>query len=191
MTTNTTARDTAIRTNKFGAKCARCRVFIPAGEGQLSGSRSAGWQTTHIGACPAPVAPVAPAAPKATPGYYVRADGAAVEVLASKRNPERTYGKVLTFPADGSRPSWEYVPGAVYTVADLIPMTAEDAARIGLAHGYCIRCCAPLGGEPGKVATLSSQVAALIGYGQTCAARRGWAFPTGVAAQRAFIASQR
>jgi hypothetical protein len=112
----------------------------------------------------------------------VRADGAAIVVVKSKGS-DRTYGKVLEFPADGSRPSWNYVKGAGYSVADLTPMTAADAAALGLSHGYCIKCCAPLGGE-----TLSAAVSALIGYGETCAKNLGWPYPHGVVAQRAFIA---
>lgn len=123
-------------------------------------------------------------APKAAPGYYVRpADGAAVVVVESKNNPGRTYGKVLVFPVGGGRPSWEYVRGAGYTVADLEPLTAEAAAKIGLAHGYCVRCCAELGGQ-----TLSAAISALIGYGETCAKRMGWAYPKGAVAQRAYLA---
>ena len=172
---------TATRANKFGAKCATCGQWVHAGAGILGGSRATGFTVTHAGECPA--APAAPAK-NAEPGYYVRpADGKAVVVVASKRNPERTYGKVLNFPADGSRPSWDYTPGAGYTVADLKPMTAADAAALGLSHGYCVKCCAPLGGE-----TLSAAVSALIGYGETCAKNMGWAYPKGVVAQRAFIA---
>jgi hypothetical protein len=170
---------TATRANKFGAKCATCGQWVHAGAGILSGSRATGWKTTHAGECPEAKAP----AKNAEPGYYVRpADGRAVVVVASKRNPERTYGKVLSFPADGGRPSWDYVAGAGYSVADLRPMTAADAAAMGLAHGHCVKCCAPLGGE-----TLSAAVSALIGYGETCAKNLGWPYPKGAAAQRAYI----
>jgi hypothetical protein len=171
---------TPTRTNKFGGKCADCGAWVLPGAGTLSGSRGA-WVTRHLGTCPPPKGTPTK---NAEPGYYVRpADGRAVVVVAGKRHPERTYGKVLTFPADGSRPSWDYVRGAGYSVADLRPMTAADAAEMGLSHGYCIRCCAPLGGE-----TLSAAVSALVGYGETCAKRMGWAYPKGVAAQRARLA---
>jgi hypothetical protein len=176
------ATTTPARTNRFGGKCARpgCGQWVPAGEGLLGGSRAAGWHTTHAGECPAPVERPANAAP----GYYVRpADGKAVVVVQSKKNADRTYGKVLNFPADGSRPSWDYTPGAGFSVADLRPMTAADAGALGLAHGYCIKCCANLGGE-----TLSAQISALIGYGETCAKNRGWFYPKGVKAQRAYMA---
>lgn len=176
-----TATTAPVRANRFGGKCTLCSQWVAAGAGALTGSRAAGWGTTHIGACPAPVAAAAPKA-NAAPGYYVRADGAAIKVIASKRNADRTYGKIFT-PRAGHRPTWEYVPGAGYSVADLTPMTAADAASLGLSHGYCIRCCAPLGGE-----TLSAAVSALVGYGETCASREGWAYPKGVAAQRARLA---
>jgi hypothetical protein len=170
---------TATRTNRFAAACANCKGWVPAETGILTGSRGA-WKTTHAGECPAPKAP----AKNAEPGYYVRpADGRAVVVMQSKRHADRTYGKVLTYPADGGRPSWDYVRGAGYTVATLRPMTAADAAEMGLSHGYCIKCCAPLGGE-----TLSAAVSALIGYGETCAKNLGWPYPKGVKAQRAYVA---
>ena len=176
---------TTTRANKFGAKCATCGQWVPAGAGILGGSRATGWTTTHAGECPAAKAP----AKSAAPGYYVRpADGKAVVVVASKRNPERTYGKVLNFPADGSRPSWDYVPGAGYSVADLRPLTAADAAEMGLAHGYCIFCCATLGPKDPAKPTLSALVSALIGYGETCASNHALPYPKGVKAQREFIA---
>jgi hypothetical protein len=177
-----TATPAAPRANKYGGKCNHCGQWVVAGAGLLTGSRATGWGTEHnpLTGCPEAKAPAA----NATPGYYVRAaDGKAVVVVASKRNPERTYGKVLNFPADGSRPSWDYTPGAGYSVADLTPMTAQDAAALGLSHGYCVKCCAPLGGE-----TLSAAVSALIGYGEICARNLGWDYPKGVVAQRAFLA---
>jgi len=174
---------TATRTNRYAAACADCKGWVLADAGTLSKSAAGKWETRHLDTCPPPRAPRA-AAKNAEPGYYVAADGRAVVVVAGKRNPERTYGKVLTYPSDGSRPSWVYTPGAGYSVAALTPMTASDAAAMGLAHGYCIRCCAELGGK-----TLSAQVAALIGYGETCAGHMGWPFPKGVAAQRARLAA--
>ena len=176
---------TATRTNRYAAPCADCGVWVREEAGVLSKSATGKWETRHDGECPAPVAKGTPAK-NAEPGYYVRpADGRAVVVVQSKRNADRTYGKILTYPADGSRPSWDYVAGAGYSVADLRPMTAADAAAMGLAHGYCIKCCAELGGE-----TLSAQVSALIGYGETCAKNLGWPYPRGVKAQREFIAER-
>jgi hypothetical protein len=170
---------TATRTNKFAAACASCKGWVPAGAGVLTGSKGA-WRTTHLGSCPPPKG----TSKKAEPGYYVRpADGRAVVVKQSKQHADRTYGLVLTYPADGSRPSWEYVRGAGYSVADLRPMTAADAAEMGLSHGYCVFCCAPLGGE-----TLAAAVSALIGYGETCAKNQRLPYPKGVVAQRAYIA---
>jgi hypothetical protein len=175
------ATTTAARTNTYPGKCRKCATWITAGSGLLVGSKGA-WGVEHVAGMCSTAAPTAPAR-NAEPGYYVRADGKAIVVVAGKRNPERTYGKVLDFPADGSRPSWNYVPGAGYSVAEMRPMTAADAAALGLSHGYCIKCCAPLGGE-----TLSACVSALIGYGETCARNLGWPYPKGVVAQRAYIA---
>jgi len=115
----------------------------------------------------------------AEPGYYIRpSDGAAIVVVENKEGT-RTYGKRYT-PRPGRRPEWAYERGLGISVAELKPMNAADAAALGLAHGYCIRCCAELGGD-----SLSAKVSALVGYGETCASREGWPYPKGVVAQRA------
>jgi len=172
---------TATRTNRYAAPCARCKGWVPAETGVLSGSRGA-WVTTHAGDCPAPRPRTEHAVPEL--GYYVRNDGAAIKVVESKSNAGRRYGLVFT-PRAGQRPTWAYVRGAGISVASLTPMTAEDAAALGLSHGHCINCCAPLGGE-----SLSAAVSALIGYGETCAKSNGWPYPKGVVAQRAFLAEK-
>lgn len=170
------------RVNKYGAKCARCTGWVPAGEGVLLGARGM-YRVEHDGECP----PATPRTASAVPelGYYVRKDGAAIKVVESKSNAGRRYGLVFT-PREGRRPTWAYVRGAGISVADLTPMTARDAAQLGLSCGHCIACCAPLGGE-----TLSAHVSALLGYGETCAHNNGWEYPRGVAAQRDFIAGPR
>lgn len=177
-----------IRTNAFGGKCAipACGQWVAANEGLLFGSRATGWKTKHReGECPAPK-PVAAPAEQPALGYYVRNDGAAIKVVEAKRvqpdGSRRRYGLVFT-PHEGKRPSWDYVRGAGISVATLTPMTAQDAAALGLSHGHCIACCAPLGGK-----TLSAHVSALVGYGETCAKTNGWPYPKGVAAQRERLA---
>lgn len=112
----------------------------------------------------------------ATPGFYVRG-AEAYKVQANKAGTG-------TYALRWSGSSWEYAPGVGRTLADLTPMTAEDAARLGLASGRCINCCRTLGG-----ASLSAQVSAVIGYGETCAGNNGWPYPTGAAAQRAYLAT--
>ena len=173
------------RANAYGGRCPRCAQWVKPHEGVLVGSRGNWGAAHHDGACPAPKAP---AAPSAVPdlGYYVRADGAGIKVVESKRlddagNPRR-YGLVFT-PRPGQRPTWAYVRGAGISVADLKPMTAADAAGLGLSHGHCVFCCTPLGGK-----TLSAAVSAIIGYGETCAGHQHLPYPKGVAAQRAYVA---
>jgi hypothetical protein len=187
-----TATTTRTSANSYGGKCRKpaCGQWVEPLGGVLVGKRGA-WGVEHReGECPAPKPAAAPTAPAAQPalGYYVRNDGAAVKVVESKRvqpdGSRRRYGLVFT-PHAGARPSWDYVRGAGISVATLTPMTAQDAAALGLSHGHCIACCRPLGGE-----TLSAAVSALIGYGEVCAGHNGWAYPKGVAAQRAFIASR-
>lgn len=118
----------------------------------------------------------APAA-NAQPGFYMRGDQA-IKVQANK-------AKTGTYALTWTGSNWEYAPGVGRTLAGLTPMTAEQAAALGLASGRCINCCRTLGGE-----SLSAKVSALIGYGETCANTNGWTYPKGAKAQRAFIASR-
>lgn len=114
-------------------------------------------------------------------GFYVTADGSAYKVQKTK-DGARVYAK--KFVVSGGRASWDYAPGGMRGLVGLTPMTAQDAARIGLQSKFCVRCCKPLGGE-----TLSAKVSAVIGFGETCARHEGWDYPTGVAAQREFLAA--
>jgi hypothetical protein len=113
--------------------------------------------------------------PKVEPGFYVAADGTLVKVQSNKAKTG-VYG--LTF----SGRSWDYAPGIARHFAGMTPMTATEAAKAGLASGRCIACCKTLGGE-----TLTAKVAAVVGYGEICANKHGWAFPKGAAAQRATL----
>jgi hypothetical protein len=134
---------TPARTNRFGGKCARCGQWVEAEAGILSGSRAAGWTTTHAGECPAPKAP----AKRAEAGYFVKADGTMLVVVESRQNKGRTYAKrlVLGTSETGRKTArWEYAPGEAALVADVTPMTLEDAAAFGHAHGFCFKCCKPL-----------------------------------------------
>ena len=172
---------TVTRTNRFAARCAACSGWVPADEGALT-KEGGKYVVRHASTCPPAAAPRTAAAQPEL-GYYVRADGAGIKVVANKAGTRR-YGLVFT-PRAGRRPTWLYVRGAGYSVADLTPMSAADAAELGLASGHCVFCCAPLGGE-----TLSSAVSALIGYGETCAHTHSLPYPKGVVAQRAFIAER-
>lgn len=111
---------------------------------------------------------------EAKPGYYTL-NGEAIKVQSNKAGTH-TYALVWT----GTR--WDYRPGKVQHLRNLRPMSAEEAAALGLASGRCINCCKVLGGE-----TLSAKVSALIGYGETCADHNGWHYPKGVKAQRAYV----
>ena len=111
----------------------------------------------------------------AAPGFYVRGD----EAYKVQHNQARTATYALRWTGSG----WEYAPGVGRTLADLTPMTAEQAAHLGLASGRCINCSRRLGGG-----SLSAKVSAVIGYGETCAVTNGWPYPHGAAAQRAYLA---
>lgn len=120
-------------------------------------------------------------APRAAEGFYVRGN----EAFKVKSNKAGTGTYALRFDVVGGKAMWTYCPGVGASLAaeGLEPMTAGDAARIGLSHGFCLNCCRQLGGT-----SLSAHVSALIGYGETCAKNNGWPYPTGVKAQRALVA---
>lgn len=111
----------------------------------------------------------------AAPGFYVRG----AEAFKVQANKAGTATYALRWTGSG----WDYAPGVGRTLADLTPMTAEQAAHLGLASGRCINCLRRLGGE-----SLSARVSAVIGYGETCAGHNGWPYPTGAKAQRAYLA---
>ena len=173
--------------NRYGGKCRKpgCGQWVEANAGALVGSKATGWGVEHnAGMCPAPKPPAAKSEEPEL-GFYVRADGTGIKVVESKRTnadgTHRRYGLVFT-PRVNQRPIWAYVPGAGYSVSNLRPMTAGDAAALGLAHGHCVFCCTRLGGK-----TLSAAVSALIGYGEQCSKNEGLPYPRGVKAQRAYI----
>lgn len=112
---------------------------------------------------------------EAKPGYYMRGEYA----FKVQTNKAGTHTYALVW----SGTSWDYVPGVARNLAGLTPMTATQAAALGLASGRCINCAKVLGGE-----TLSAKVSALIGYGEVCARHNGWPYPKGVKAQRAYVA---
>src|SRR5262245_41557335 len=155
----------------------RLTTAVTAGMTKATASATISWLMKQ------PARQQAAAAP-AEEGFYVK-DGEAYKVQWNKARTG-TYALRYT-PQQGSRPTWEYAPGVGKSLAaeGLVPMTAEDAARIGLAHGYCINCSRELGGK-----TLSAQVSAVIGYGEVCAGHNGWPYPKGAKAQRAFIAER-
>lgn len=77
---------------------------------------------------------------KATPGYYAH-DGKFIVVVENKAKTG-TYAKVLKRDEDHWR--WEYERGLAYEVADLTPITIEQAREFGRLHGRCLRCLRPL-----------------------------------------------
>jgi len=151
---------TTTRTNRYAAACADCKGWVLAETGVLTKSTAGKWETRHAGECPAPRAPRGEAL-RAEPGYYVKADGTMLVVVKS-RGSDRTYAKrlVVTVGEGGrKRAAWEYAPGEAATVATVTPMTVEDAAAFGHAHGFCFKCCKPLT-DPASV---------LRGIGPVCA----------------------
>lgn len=118
-----------------------------------------------------------PATQRVEPGYYVRGQ----QAYKVQQNKAKTGVYALAWMGQ----SWEYAPGLTRDLVGMEPMTAEQVAHLGLQSGRCINCLKALGGE-----TLTARVAAVIGYGETCATNNGWTFPKGAAAQRAYLTSK-
>lgn len=99
--------------------------------------------------------------PEVEPGYYQIGDNVYVVVLSRTGRP---YAKRLTYHIsdDGKwLARWEYVPGAVYGLQGLIPLTLDEAKRLGHLHGICVICA--------KRLTVPKSVEA--GIGPVCAKR--------------------
>lgn len=90
-------------------------------------------------------------------GYYTL--GGAFYVVVANKAGTGTYAKKLV--QDAGRWHWAYEKGTVRFLADLKPMTVEDAVAFGHLHGVCAVCLRPLT-DPKNVAA---------GIGKTCAKR--------------------
>jgi hypothetical protein len=89
----------------------------------------------------------APRKPKAEakPGYYTLAGD--VFVVVQNKAKTHTYAKqmVIHLTADDKkRGSWEYKPGLGAQLAKSVPLTVQEAARLGHLHGICMVCGAAL-----------------------------------------------
>ena len=88
------------------------------------------------------------ARPKAAePGYYVR-DGEVFVVVENKAKTS-TYAKRMTTYTDeggANRGKWVYAPGVGrdFAAAELVPLTVEEAAKLGRLYGICVICGATL-----------------------------------------------
>lgn len=96
---------------------------------------------------------------KAEAGYYVRA-GVVYVVVANKAGTG-TYAKRLV--VRHGRGSWEYAAGVGRSLAaaGLVPLTVEEAAKLGRQHGVCVVC----------AKTLVNPESVSRGMGDRCAAK--------------------
>lgn len=76
--------------------------------------------------------------PMAKPGFYVN-DGIVLRVQFNKTKTA-TYAKRLDIDPSARKGTWVYAPGVGATLANAQPLTAEEAARLGHAHGVCMMC---------------------------------------------------
>lgn len=77
-----------------------------------------------------------PKAP-ADKGYY-KYDGAIYTVVASKRDPSKSYAKILVH--EGNRGHWDYVKGMVMKLNASNRITVQEAKEFGHLHGFCMVC---------------------------------------------------
>lgn len=93
------------RPNKFGNKCALpgCGIYVPGGQGELTGSKQAGWKVQHLpGMCPEKTATDAPSVTSAQPAKLPHTDS--------------FNGVTNTLPALPALPAQPYVPKPKPTV---------------------------------------------------------------------------
>lgn len=76
--------------------------------------------------------------PMAKPGFYVN-DGIVLRVQFNKAGTA-TYAKRLDIDPSVRKGTWVYAPGVGATLANAVPLTVEEAMRLGHAHGVCMIC---------------------------------------------------
>jgi hypothetical protein len=76
--------------------------------------------------------------PPTAAGFYVN-DGTVLRVQWNKAGTH-TYAKRLVIDPTIRKGTWDYAPGAAAMLADAVPLTVAEAARLGHAHGVCMIC---------------------------------------------------
>jgi hypothetical protein len=132
------AASAPVRRNNYGAACATCGVYVEAGAGTIARKASGkGWDTFHIGACPAPAAQ----AVTVEAGVYVGPTGDLVKVQAN-RQTGRLYALIAGMPTGEGKIDWQYIgaKGLNLITADWHRITADEARTIGLVTHHCMFC---------------------------------------------------
>lgn len=74
------------------------------------------------------------------------------------------YAKRLVIPDDGSKPRFEYAPGAIRNLLPEWKMTLDEAREFGVLYGTCVVC--------GR--TLTDETSISRGIGPVCEAKGRW-----------------
>ena len=96
---------------------------------------------------------------EATPGYYVSLSSDVVYCV--KWNKAKTHTYAVQLVINGNHAKWVYAPGIGKTLANLTPLSIDEAKRLGRLHGVCVVCAKPLT-KPDSVE---------LGMGAVCAAK--------------------
>lgn len=157
------------RRNRYAGTCRRCGQHVPAEAGLLVGERGA-WGVEHDGDCPpasdvvdVPAASDVPAARREhAKGDVHVIDGDYFRVHVSQHS-----GYFYAAVWNGEKfvgPRYdERAKGALKRMTDATLATAEQAAAFGAMHHACVFCST-------AIDTPESEA---VGYGPTCAAKRG------------------
>ena len=161
------------RANRFPDACVECDREVPVGEGALTRGDN-GWELRHStrSAC-LEAAASEPARYEPEAGEFHQLDDGTVIRVRENRAGTRVYtqraeirnrrGWNGTLESEAADIAWIYDPAARRSLSDDTRMTAEQAAEFGRTTGRCVFC-------SHRITTPESLT---VGYGPTCAERRG------------------
>lgn len=150
------------KSNKYGGKCAKCGVWIGAGQGLLGERINGRWSVLHV-ECPARVVSKRSTAKSDAPEGFHLLDGEIYKVQIAVHGSGRPYAKHLAVSVVGgaSKGKWEYAPGLTRNLNGDTLLTKDQAQEYGKLYGVCCIC----------GATLTNETSIEAGIGPVCAGR--------------------
>lgn len=189
--TDRPASSPSARTNKYGARCARCGVYVPEGQGTIEKNASGRWDVIHVQPCPDPQqasqAAPAPAAFAVPDGRYTVIWGDHYKTIRVRHQDEFDDfmpGKVLLSYLSGANNDRDYTRfghvderGQVRiwkkhqgneTLREAVKVLLGDPQAASKAYAAESGCC----GVCGRTLTTPESLAA--GIGPECSKKVGW-----------------